>query len=76
MGTARRTLSPTATLEGRETDSIHIDTAAIPDAVREHLASKTLECFKAFLAVPENAEWLDARIAARKAAQTTTGRSG
>ena len=70
MAAARSNRDGWPTFEGQETDSIHIDTAAIPDVVREHLASKTLECFKAFLAVPENADWLDARIAARKAAQT------
>lgn len=56
-------------LEGQETDDIHIDTAAIPDHVRDTFIAKTLECFNAFLAVPGNAEWLDARIAARKAAK-------
>ena len=56
------------TLEGELTTEVHINTAEIPDHVRDRLAAATLECFQAFLAVPGNAEWLDARIAARKAA--------
>ena len=43
-------------LEGELTDEIKIDTSLIPEHVRMHLAAKTLECFKAFLAVPGNAE--------------------
>ena len=39
-------------LEGKLTDEIKIDTSLIPEHVRMHLAAKTLECFKAFLAVP------------------------
>ena len=46
-------------LEGELTDEIKIDTSLVPEHVRMHLAAKTLECFKAFLAVPGNAEWLD-----------------
>ena len=49
-------------------ERIQIDTASIPDSVRDNLAAATLECFKAFLQIPGNAEWLDQRIAARKAA--------
>ena len=41
----------------------------IPEHVRMHLAAKTLECFKAFLAVPGNAEWLDEQVATMKAAE-------
>lgn len=70
MDTVQQMTSPPATLEGQETDSIHIDTAAIPDHIRDAFIAKTLECFNAFLAVPGNAEWLDARIAAKKAART------
>ena len=51
-------------------ERIQIDTASIPDSVRDNLAAATLECFKAFLQIPGNAEWLDQRIAARKAAAT------
>lgn len=46
-------------------ERIQIDTASIPDSVRDNLAAATLECFKAFLQIPGNAEWLDQRIAAR-----------
>ena len=55
-------------LEGELTDESnrHI---ADPEHVRMHLAAKTLECFKAFLAVPGNAEWLDEQVATMKAAE-------
>lgn len=56
-------------LEGKLTDDIHIDTSAIPESVKHRLCALTLERFNAFVAVPGNAEWLDARIAARKAAK-------
>ena len=56
-------------LEGELTDEIKIDTSLIPEHVRMHLAAKTLECFKAFLAVPGNAEWLDEQVATMKAAE-------
>ncbi len=58
--------------EANLTTEIHIDTSAIPDHVRDRLAAATLECFKEFIKVPGNAEWLDQRIAARKAAQAAT----
>ena len=51
-------------LEGELTDEIKIDTSLIPEHVRMHL-----ECFKAFLAVPGNAEWLDEQVATMKAAE-------
>ena len=70
MDTVQQMTSPPATLEGQETDSIHIDTAGITDHIPDAFLAKTLECFNAFLAVPGNAEWLDARIAAKKAART------
>ena len=54
-------------LDGELTDEI--DTSLIPEHVRMHLAAKTLECFKAFLAVPGNAEWLDEQVATMKAAE-------
>ncbi len=57
-----------AHLDGYPANEIHINTAEIPDYVRDTLAAATLECFRAFIAVPENADWLDARIAARKTA--------
>ena len=56
-------------LEGELTDEIKIDTSLIPEHVRMHLAAKTLEWFKAFLAVPGNAEWLDEQVATMKAAE-------
>jgi hypothetical protein len=56
-------------LEGELADEIKIDTSLIPEHVRMHLAAKTLECFKAFLAVPGNAEWLDEQVATMKAAE-------
>lgn len=57
-----------AHLDGNPASEIHINTAEIPDYVRDALAATTLECFRAFIAVPGNTDWLDARIAARKAA--------
>lgn len=57
--------------EGREVsvvERIQIDTASIPGSARDNLAAATLECFKAFVQIPGNAEWLDQRIAARKVA--------
>ena len=58
--------------EGELTDAIQIDTAAIPENVRRRLGALTLDRFNAFMAVPGNAEWLDARTAARKAAQAAS----
>lgn len=58
--------------EGELTDAIQIDTAAIPENVRRRLGALTLDRFNAFVAVPGNAEWLDARTAARKAAQAAS----
>lgn len=59
----------TPTEESELVNEVHINTAEIPDHVRDRLAAVTLECFKAFLAVPGNAEWLDSRTAARHAAK-------
>ena len=53
---------------------IRINVDSIPNTARDNLAAATLECFKAFLQIPGNAEWLDQRIAARKAAATQEGR--
>lgn len=66
MASARYISAPT---EKQMTTEIHIDMAAIPAHVRDDLAAATLERFKAFCAIPGNVEWLDQRIAARKAAQ-------
>lgn len=63
------------TLEGELTDDIHIDTSAIPESVRHRLCALTLERFNAFVAIPGNAEWLDARIAARKRPKPLSERS-
>lgn len=57
---------------------ITIDTAAIPAYVRENLAAATLELIHKILRQPGGREALDARTAARRAAQAaknTTGRS-
>ena len=51
-----------------ESPAIKINLAEIPDHIRDNLAATTLECYKAFIKVPGNIEWLDQRIAARKAA--------
>ena len=56
-------------LEGELTDEIKIDTSLIPEHVRMHLAAKTLECFKAFLAVPGKAERRDDQGATIHAAE-------
>lgn len=47
---------------------VRVNTASIPESVRDNLAATVLECFKEFLSVPGNAEWLDLRIAEREAA--------
>ena len=47
MDTVQQMTSPPATLEGQETDSIHIDTAAIPDHIRGRIHSENagmLQC--------------------------------
>ena len=56
-------------LEGELTEENKLDTSLIPEHVRLHLAANSLECFKAFLAVPGNAEWLDEQVATMKAAE-------
>ena len=63
-----KTERPTPTDGGELTTEIHINTAEIPDYIRDNLAAVTLRCFKSFIAVPGNTEWLDERIAARRAA--------
>ena len=45
---------------------IKINVASIPSTVRDNLAAATLECFKAFLQVPGNEEWLDAHSRERR----------
>lgn len=49
---------------------IKVDTAAIPDHVRDALAASTLDLIHSILATPGGREALDARIAAKKAART------
>lgn len=78
MGATRRAIAPSATLEGQETDALHIDTSAIPGHVRDDLAAATLDFIRGILQQPGGREALDARTAARRAAQTaktTIGRS-
>ena len=53
---------------------IHVDTSAIPAEVRDDLAAATLECFKAFIAIPGNIEWLREKSAARKAAASAAAK--
>jgi len=50
------------------TDTIKINFLAIPEHVRDDLAESTLECVKDFLQQPGGREFLDARKAAKKAA--------
>ena len=54
--------------EGEITDTIIVDLAVIPEYVWDSLAAATLERYKAFISIPGNVEWLDQRLAARKAA--------
>ena len=48
---------------------VHIKTAEIPQALRDDLAAATLDLIHAILRQPGGREALDARTAARKAAQ-------
>lgn len=50
------------------TDEIHINTAEIPDYVRDNLAAATLDLIYGILRQPGGRAALDARTAARKAA--------
>lgn len=68
MQTARHT-STQQEQEKELTASITIDVSAIPDAVRDDLAAATLRHVRDFLRRPGGREALDARIAAKKAAQ-------
>lgn len=58
--------------EGVLTDAIQIDTAAIPAEVMNRLAAATLDLVKGILQQPGGREALDARTAARKAAQAAS----
>lgn len=58
--------------EGELTDAIQIDTAAIPAEVMNRLAAATLDLVKGILQQPGGREALDARTAARKAAQAAS----
>lgn len=55
--------------EGELTSEIQIDTSAIPAEVMNRLAAATLDLVKGILQQPGGREALDARTAARKAAQ-------
>ena len=68
MAVKQREALSQATCEGEETCAIHIDTAAIPDGVRDNLAAATLDFIHGILRQPGGREALDARIAASKAA--------
>lgn len=59
-----------STLEGEETDVIHIDTASIPDYVRDVLVAATLDLYRSILRQPGGRAMLDAKTAARKAEQS------
>lgn len=52
------------------TDDFVLDFQSIPKHVLEDLAAATVKSVKAFLRQPGGKEALDARIAAKKAAQT------
>ena len=56
------------TLEGELTTEVHINTAEIPDHVRDNLAAATLDLIYGILRQPGGRAALDARTAARKAA--------
>lgn len=55
--------------DAQSAEVVYIDTSAIPDAVRDGLAAATLDLIHDILRQPGGREALDARIAARKAAQ-------
>ncbi len=57
-----------ATLEGELVSEVHINTAEIPDHVRDNLAAATLDLIYGILRQPGGRAALDARTAARKAA--------
>lgn len=60
-------LAPTE--EGELVSEIHINTAEIPEFVRDNLAAATLDLIHEILRQPGGREALDARTAARKAAK-------
>lgn len=68
MSATRRAIAPSATLEGQETDALHIDTSAIPGHVRDDLAAATMDLIHSILRQPGGREALDARITANRAA--------
>lgn len=55
--------------EGELVSEVHICTAEIPDAIRDNLAAATLDLIHSILRQPGGREMLDARTAARHAAQ-------
>lgn len=55
-------------LEGELVNEVHINTAEIPDFVRDNLAAATLDLIHGILRQPGGREALDAKTAARKAA--------
>lgn len=58
-----------ADTENELASEVHICTAEIPDAVRDNLAAATLDLIHSILRQPGGREMLDARTAARHAAQ-------
>ena len=62
------------TLEGEQVNEVHINTAEIPDFVRDNLAAATLDLIHGILRQPGGREALDAKTAARKAAVAAKGK--
>jgi len=61
-----------ATHELAYNNTITIDINLVPDYVWEDLAATTVECVREFLRQPGGREFLDAKIAAKEAALSTS----
>lgn len=61
-------LSPTE--ESELVNEVHINTAEIPDFVRDNLAAATLDLIHGILRQPGGREALDAKTAARRAGRS------
>lgn len=68
-------LRSTSDLHDNISPTIVIDTASIPDRVRDDLAAATLRFIHGILRKPGGREMLDARTAARMSAQATQQQS-
>lgn len=61
----------TPTEESELVNEVHINTAEIPDFVRDNLAAATLDLIHGILRHPGGREALDAKTAARRAGRST-----